>query len=506
MGNKLIGKQVKPDYAVIAILVIGAFIALLSNTLLNIALPSIMTEFNVTESTVQWLTTGYMLVNGIMIPSTAFLIQRFSARHLFLTAMLLFTAGTIIGGFAPEFWVLLGGRMIQASGAAIMMPLLMTVMMNSFPVEKRGQAMGIFGLVMVFAPAIGPTLSGYIIESYSWPVLFHIISPISFLILVLAFIKLHDKKEKIAIKIDFFSIVTSAIGFGGILYGFSTAGNKGWDSTEVIVTLVVGFLSLIIFILRQFKLEQPMLDFRVYKYPMFALSSAISATLNMAVFSGMLLMPIYLQWLRGVSPLESGLLMLPGALVMGIMSPITGNLFDKFGAKILAFVGLTITLITTYMFSQLTFDTSYTSLIIMYTLRMFGMSMIMMPIMTNGMNQLPARSTPHGTAMNSTLSQVSGAIGSSLLITIMSNRRNSEMAHLTEEAMSATGTQMSDSAMAEMQMQLYSKATLEGINFSFLISTFILLATLILSFFIKRSRPPEEKVDRQTNKSITEEA
>ena len=345
MENKLIGKQVKPDYGILAILLIGAFVALLSNTLLNIALPSIMKEFDITASTVQWLTNGYMLVNGIMIPSTAFLIQRYSVRKLFLTAMTLFTIGTITAGFSPVFALLLIGRMIQASGAAIMMPLLMNVLLTSFPIEKRGGAMGIMGLVMIFAPAIGPTLSGWIIEHYSWPMLFHIISPIALLVLIFAFFKLNDKKEKVVIKLDVLSIILSSIGFGGVLYGCSTAGNKGWDDPQVYITLIVGVIALIVFILRQLKLEQPMLDFRIYKYPMFALGSAISITLNMALFSAMLLMPIYLQNLRGISPLDSGLLMLPGAIIMGIMSPITGKLFDKFGAKILALVGLSITII-----------------------------------------------------------------------------------------------------------------------------------------------------------------
>ncbi|WP_019241749.1 MULTISPECIES: DHA2 family efflux MFS transporter permease subunit [Bacillus] len=486
MENKLIGKQVKPDYGILAILLIGAFVALLSNTLLNIALPSIMKEFDITASTVQWLTNGYMLVNGIMIPSTAFLIQRYSVRKLFLTAMTLFTIGTITAGFSPVFALLLIGRMIQASGAAIMMPLLMNVLLTSFPIEKRGGAMGIMGLVMIFAPAIGPTLSGWIIEHYSWPMLFHIISPIALLVLIFAFFKLNDKKEKVVIKLDVLSIILSSIGFGGVLYGCSTAGNKGWDDPQVYITLIVGVIALIVFILRQLKLEQPMLDFRIYKYPMFALGSAISITLNMALFSAMLLMPIYLQNLRGISPLDSGLLMLPGAIVMGIMSPITGKLFDKFGAKILALVGLSITIITTYYFSKLTFTTTYTTLIILYTIRMFGMSMVMMPIMTNGLNQLPLKSTPHGTAMNSTLSQVSGAIGGALLVTVMANRTTTHAKELAEAAMSKLTGTPSEAAMAEMKQQIMAQATINGINDSFFVSMWITVFALILALFIRR--------------------
>ena len=220
----------KGSYGILIILMVGAFISILNSTLLNIALPSIQTDLGIETSTVQWLTTGYMLVNGIMIPTTAFLIRKYSVRNLFLTAMLLFSIGTIVAGVAHVFPLLLGARMVQAAGSAIMMPLLMNVLLTSFPVEKRGSAMGLFGLVMMFAPAIGPTLSGWIIEHYDWRMLFHFITPLALLVLIFGFFKLKDKKEKVDIKIDILSVILSSLGFGGLLYGFSSAGSKGWDS------------------------------------------------------------------------------------------------------------------------------------------------------------------------------------------------------------------------------------------------------------------------------------
>ena len=284
-------KTDRPPYGILAVLMIGAFIAFLNNTLLNIALPSIMKDLNVDTSTVQWLSTGFMLVNGILIPTTAFLIQKYSVRRLFLIAMALFTLGTILAGFAHAFPLLLIGRMVQASGSAIMMPLLMNVMLTSFPVEKRGAAMGVFGLVLMGAPAIGPTLSGWIIEHYDWRMLFHFVTPIAVIVLLIGVFLLKDKKEKVDIRLDLFSVLLSSLGFGGLLYGFSSAGSKGWDSPYVYGTLIIGVISLVSFILRQLKLERPMLEFRIYKYPMFALSSAISMTITMAMFSAMILTP-----------------------------------------------------------------------------------------------------------------------------------------------------------------------------------------------------------------------
>jgi EmrB/QacA subfamily drug resistance transporter len=488
----------QPPYGIIAVLIVGAFIAFLNNTLLNIALPSIMVDLDIGPSTVQWLTTGFMLVSGIMIPLSAYLIQKYSVRHLFLAAMGLFTIGTILGGIAHIFPVLLTGRMIQASGTAIMMPLLMNVMLVSFPIEKRGTAMGVFGLVLMFAPAIGPTLSGWLIEHYDWRMLFHFITPIAAVVLLLGFFMLKDKKEKIKLRLDILSVTLSSLGFGGLLYGFSSAGSKGWDSPHVYATLIIGTASLVWFILRQLNQDNPMLNFRIYKYPMFALSSAITMVVTMAMFSGMLLLPIYVQTVRGISPLDAGLLLLPGAIVMAIMSPITGRLFDKFGGRVLAIVGLAITVITSYYFSRLSMETTYTQLIILYTVRMFGMSMVNMPVSTNGLNQLPTRYYPHGTAMNNTMQQVAGAIGTALLVTLMSNRAEIHGERLAEEAMKgAAGQAATPAALAEMKQQIAMKAMLEGINDAFFVTVFIALVALIMAFFIKRAKQEEDTIGRK---------
>jgi EmrB/QacA subfamily drug resistance transporter len=490
-----IKKTAGPPYGVLAVLIIGAFIAFLNNTLLNIALPSIMKDLKIDPSTGQWLITGFMLVNGILIPLSAYLIQKFAVRQLFLAAMLLFTAGTILAGFAHAFPLLLTGRMVQASGSAIMMPLLMNVMLTSFPVEKRGLAMGVFGLVLMFAPAIGPTLSGWIIEHYDWRMLFHFVTPIAIVVVLLGFFLLKDKKEKVDIRLDFLAVVLSSVGFGGILYGFSKAGTEGWDSPQVYGTLAVGVISLVTFILRQLRQERPLLNFRIYKYPMFALSSAISMVVTMAMFSGMLLLPIYVQNIRGISPMDAGLMLLPGAILMAIMMPITGKLFDKFGGRALAVIGLVITVVTSYFLSKLTLETTYTELIILYTVRMFGMSMVNMPVTTNGLNQLPARFYPHGTAMNNTLSQVAGAIGTALLVTVMTTRAKAHATELIEAAKNVVpnpAIEVTEAMKLEMQHQIEMQSMLAGINDAFFVSVFIAGLALVLALFIKRAKQAED--------------
>ncbi|PIC83518.1 DHA2 family efflux MFS transporter permease subunit [Sporosarcina sp. P1] len=474
----------KPPYGIIAILFIGAFVAILNNTLLNIALPVIMEEFSITPSAVQWLTTGYMLVNGIMIPASAFFIQKFTNRRIFIIAMVLFSLGTFIAIIAPTFSLLVVARMIQATGSALMMPLLMNVMLTAFPIEKRGAALGMFGLVMFTAPAIGPTLSGWIVEHYSWRTLFEIVLPISLLTLALAIFKLKNITPNRDVRINFSSLVLSTIGFGGLLYGFSSAGEKGWSSPIVYGTIAIGTISLVLFILKQLRMKEPMLDFRIYKYPMFALASVVSMVLSVAMFSGMILTPLYVQNVRGISPLDAGLLMLPGAVLMGIMSPITGRLFDKYGPRVLVYTGLSISVFSTYLLSQLQMDTGYYYLMGVYTLRMFGLSMVMMPVMTNGMNSLPMISNPHGTAMNNTLQQVSGAIGSALLLTLMTKRLDVSAAVQAKD-LAASGVDVST-----MKAEIERMAMLDGVNHAFFISTMITLVALILSLFIKRVMPP----------------
>ncbi|WP_342508252.1 DHA2 family efflux MFS transporter permease subunit [Sporosarcina sp. FSL K6-2383] len=492
----------KPPYGMIAILFIGAFVALLNNTLLNIALPTIMVEFDVKPSVVQWLTTGYMLINGILIPASAFFIQKFTNRGVFITAMASFTLGTLLAMLAPSFGVLVAARMIQAVGSAMMMPLLMNVMLTAFPIERRGTAMGIFGLVMFTAPAIGPTLSGWVIEHYTWRTLFGIVLPFAILTLLYAFFKLRNITPNRNVKLDVFSLVLSSVGFGGLLYGFSSAGDKGWDAPIVYGTIIIGVIALVTFIGRQLWMDDPMLDFKIYKHPMFALSSAISIVLSIAMFSGMILTPLYVQTIRGISPFHSGILMLPGAIVMGLMSPITGRLFDKYGPKGLAIIGLTITTVSTYYLSKLGMESGYYYLMMIYTVRMFGISMVMMPIMTNGLNQLPMISNPHGTAMNNTLQQVSGAIGSAVLLTIMTKRMESTGAGLFAEAQASGNAPTTAEGLALLKEQIETQAMLDGINFSFFISTIVAIIALVLTFFVKRVTPPKNSMSLDKSQEI----
>lgn len=454
----------------VIVLLVGSFLAILNQTLLTTALPHFMNDLQITANTGQWLTTIFMLVNGIMIPITAFLIEKYTTRKLFLTSMFLFALGTLVCALAPTFSFLMIGRILQAAGAGIMMPLMQTVFLLIFPVEKRGAAMGMVGLVISFAPALGPTLSGWLVEHYHWSSLFWVVLPVIVIDMIAAYFVLRNVTTLHNPKVDMLSIILSTLGFGGLLFGFSYAGAHSWMSASVILPTVVGLITLVWFIFRQLKLEQPILEFRVFKYKVFTLTTVIGMVVFMSLIGGSTILPIYMQDMHHFTALDTGLMLLPGAVLMGLMSPITGRIFDKIGARALSIGGLAVIFVTTALFTNLTVTTSFAYLSIIYALRMIGLAMVMMPVTTAGINVLPRRLIPHGTAMNNTMRQIAGAIGTAVLITIMT--------------MSALDPQVT----GDVDM-----AMIHGVNVSFMAATVLSLIGLILAFFIKKQDEEQPK-------------
>lgn len=400
---------------------IAAFIGLLNETALNMAFVEISKGFGIETSTVQWLTTGYLLVLGIFVPVSSFLMQRFTTRQLFGASLSLSIVGTFIAAIAPTFSILLIARIVQALGTAIILPLMMTVILMVYPVDKRGAAMGKIGLVIVFAPAIGPTLAGVILQKFSWHFIFGVTLPFLIIAILVGLKFIENVSEVKPTKLDVLSFSLSTIGFGGVVYGFSISGGLGtFMATEVYLAVGIGLLALMLFTIRQLKLETPMLNLRVFKYPMFTLGLLIILALMMTLLSVMVLLPIYLQNVLLLVPLIAGLLLLPGGVVNAFMSVVAGNLFDKYGPKLMIPLGLGLTLISLIFLRTIGTDTSNFTIIIMHVLLLFGISFIMMPAQTNGLNQLPRELYTDGAAIMNTLLQVAGAIGTAIAVTIMS--------------------------------------------------------------------------------------
>ncbi|AIQ33065.1 MFS transporter [Paenibacillus sp. FSL P4-0081] len=469
----------------LTILIFGCFLSTLNQTLLNVALSSLMDVFDVTATTVQWISTGFMLVNGILIPATAYLMKRFTTRQLFLSAMLFLLMGSITCAAAPSFSVLLIGRMIQAAGAGIIMPLLMSVVLAIFPVEKRGSAMGLLGLAMIFAPAIGPTLSGFVVEYHSWRWLFIGLIPLVLIVIVLAFKYLVNVSDTAKSKLDVVSVLLSTIGFGLILYGFSSAGSKGWGDAVVILTLAVGVAVTALFCVRQIKSDDPLLNLSVFKNKVFTLTSLINVLITMMMYADMILLPIYLQKGRGFTPFDAGLLLLPGALVNAFMSPVTGKLYDRFGAKPLFIIGLLFIIPAMWAVTDLSESTTYTYLMIRTIGLRIGLSFITMPLNTAGLNALPRQLGTHGTAVNNTVRQIAGAIGTAVVITIYTAQTTSH---------AATVLRSNPSTTAE---HLKSLASMLGASDAYYFMMILAAAAFVITLFmpVKSKLLPDKKAN-----------
>jgi len=461
---------------IVAALIIGAFVAILNETLLNIAFPDLMKEFGVQTATIQWLSTAYILVVGILVPVTALLQQWFTTRQMFLSAMILFLAGTIICGTASVFGVLLAGRVVQALGTGLMLPVLMNTILIIFPPEKRGGAMGMIGLVIMFGPAIGPTLSGLIIDSLSWRWLFYLVIPLAAFSVIFAAVFLKNVSDLTKPKVDILSILLSTVGFGGIVYGFSKAGEGSWSDPEVYWTLICGGIALVLFVWRQLVVKEPILDLRAFKYPMFSLVTVMMLVLMMTLFSTMIMLPLFLQGALLMTAFKSGLTLMPGGIVNGIMAPISGKLFDKFGPRFLVVPGLVLVLIVVWLFTGIESSANAGYVVTLHIILLVGISLIMMPAQTTGLNQLPRHLYPHGTAIMNTLQQVAGAIGTALFITIMSSGSKRYL-----------NTSPNPNSPAEAV-----NAMVAGMHSAFWVAFCIGLVALVLGLFVKRTQAPQE--------------
>ncbi|MDU3704075.1 MAG: DHA2 family efflux MFS transporter permease subunit [Staphylococcus epidermidis] len=506
-SNFIFGKGITRG-KILAAMLFGMFIAILNQTLLNVALPKINTEFNISASTGQWLMTGFMLVNGILIPISAFLFNKYSYRKLFIIGLALFTLGSLVCAISFNFPIMMSGRVLQAIGAGILMPLGSNVIVTIFPPEKRGVAMGTMGIAMILAPAIGPTLSGYIVQNYHWNVMFYGMFFIGIIAIVIGLFWFKLYQSTTNPKADIPGIIYSTIGFGSLLYGFSEAGNKGWGSTEIVTMFIVGTVFIIFFILRELRMKAPMLNLEVLKYPTYTLTTIINMIVMMSLYGGMILLPLYLQNLRGFSALDSGLLLLPGALVMGALGPVAGKLLDTIGIKPLAIFGIGIMTYATWELSKLNMDTTYLHIMWIYIVRSFGMAFIMMPIMTAGMNALPPRLISHGNAFVNTMRQLAGSIGTAILVTVMTTQQTNHLSAFSEE-LDKTNPVIQDhmrelaqqyggesAAMKVLLEHVNKLASVEGVNDAFIVATIISAIALILSLFLQGKKKAQLSAEK----------
>ena len=457
--------------SIIAILLVAAFVVILNETTMNVALAHIMEDFHVTERTAQWLTTAFMLTMAVVIPITGWLLERLPTRVVFTLAMSLFSAGTLIAAVAPTFALLLGGRIVQASGTAVMMPLLMTTIMHLVPPQARGQMMGNISMVISVAPAVGPTLSGLLLQFGSWRYIFAFVLPIAVAILVLGRLKLRNANEPRPVPLDGWSIPLTVIAFGPLIYGLSLIGDPNAPFWEPMLAIGIGVAGLIGFAARQFVLQardRAFLDLRAFTFGSFTVALLMIAIGMMALFGTIIMLPLLLQRVYGLEPIQVGLMMLPGGVAMGVIGPIVGRLYDRVGPRPLVVPASFVVLAVFVFFAFLTPTTPWWLVMIGHMLMSASFAFTFTPLFTVALGSLPKRLYSHGSALIGTIQQVAGAAGTALFVTVFAMQADA----------AASGGASPDAAM------------LAGSHWAFLGAGAVWTAAVVAGFFLRR--PVEE--------------
>ncbi|MDJ0348741.1 DHA2 family efflux MFS transporter permease subunit [Cryobacterium sp. PH29-G1] len=456
----------KRNQLVIRLLLISAFVVILNETIMGVALPRLMKDLSITATAAQWLTTAFMLTMAVVIPITGFLIQRFHTRPVFITAMTLFSTGTLVAALAPGFEVLLIGRIVQASGTAIMMPLLMTTVMTLVAPASRGKTMGNISIVISVAPAIGPTISGLILSVLDWRWMFLLVLPIAVGALLLGAARIQNVTTPRTIPIDVISIILSALGFGGFVYGLS---NLGGASAAGWLPLGVGLIALAVFILRQVHLQRTdraLLDLRTFNSRNFTLAISMLGISMLALFGTIILLPLYMQNVLGMTALASGLLLLPGGLTMGLLAPFVGRIYDRRGTTILLVPGSILVSAAFWAMTMLAQTTPPWMLMLAHITMSAGLALLFTPLFSAGLGSLKPSLYSHGSAVVGTVQQLAGAAGTALFIAVMTSQSADLMAQGVSEV----------SAIAS------------GIRGAFLCGAIISLVAIPAAFLVRR--PP----------------
>lgn len=460
------------DKTLIGLLLVAGFTVILNETVMGVALPVLMRDLGVTAATGQWLTTGFMLTMAVVIPATGYIMGRFRLRPIFITAMSLFTLGTAIAAAAPGFGVLLVGRVVQASGTAVMLPLLMTTALTLVPPSIRGRIMGTISIVISVAPAIGPTISGLVLSQLTWRWIFIVMLPVALVALGLGAWKVRDVTTPRPTRLDVLSLALSAVGFGALIFGLSSIGESAGGHVLVApwIPITVGVVSLAVFAWRQIRLQEsadgPLMDLRVFARRSYTVSALVLVIGFMAMFGALIVLPIFLQQVLELGTLQTGLLLLPGGLTMGALSPVVGRLYDRVGPRPLVTPGVLALSAGLWLLSTLHPGTSSLTVVGVHVLLSIGLAFMITPLFTSALGSLPRDLYGHGSAIVNTMQQLAGAAGTALFITVLST---------TTAARTAEGADL-------------LSATADGVQGAFLWGGVVSLVAVAASLLVRR--PP----------------
>lgn len=470
--------QRRRNSQVIGLLIIAAFTMILNETIMGIALPHLMEDLSVSAVAAQWLTTGFLLTMAVVIPLTGFILQHFTTRAVFLAALGMFTLGTLIAALAPGFTVLLVARVVQACGTAVMLPLLMTTVMQLEPPATRGRRMGNISIVISVAPAIGPTISGLILSVLHWRFLYVFVLPVALTVLILGYRRLQNVNEPRHDRVDAISVPLSAFGFGGIVLGLSLIGESAHGlAAQTVVPLVVGAVAISLFIWRQNRLQREdraLLDLRTFRTPNFRFSVALFIITSMSMFGMFILMPIFLQNVLELTVLQCGLLILPGGLISGLLAPKVGRLYDQVGPRPLVVPGATLIVTGLGLLALFAYPgTQWWQLLIGHIVMSTGIAFVFTPLFSASLGSLPRSLYSHGSATLSTMQQMAAGAGTAMFVAIMT----------------AVSVVKVDQGVDDVLAQA------SGIRFALVVAACIAVIGVILATFIIKPEETEETED-----------
>jgi len=402
--------------------VVGTFMVMLDQTVVNIALPKITTVFNVGVHETQLVVTSYMLALAIIMPATGFLSDTFGTKRMYLITMILFTGGSLLCGLAWNNTSLVAFRIVQGLGGGMMMPLGMAMLFKAVPPQERNTIMGFFGLPLMLAPVLGPTLGGYLVEYVDWRVIFTLNVPIGMLGIFLGWRLLRESELISGLAFDLRGFVLSAIGFSALLLAFTDAAFDGWTSPGIMARFGIGIIALCLWVWVELTDKHPLLDLRLFKIPVFALSSGVNFIVTLGMFGSMLVLPLFLQNLRGLGAAETGVILIFQVLPMTVLMPVIGRVVDRVGARMVLLIGLPLVAYSTLQFANLDLTTSDATLRWWLLARGAAMGMVMMPAMTAGLNAVPLPQMSRASSMSNVMRQVFGAFGTAVVVTVLQVR------------------------------------------------------------------------------------
>ncbi|MBU3177557.1 DHA2 family efflux MFS transporter permease subunit [Clostridium estertheticum] len=426
------GNDSSNRWLVLFVVIIGTFMSALDSSIVNIAVPTLMSVFGVSLDQIKWILTAYTLSVGVVIPFTGYLMERFDFKQIYMFALGMFSVGSLLCGLAWSNNAMIIFRIIQALGGGMIVPVGMAVIFTLFPPNERGKALGIWGIAAMVAPSIGPTLGGYLLQVATWRLLFYINVPIGIAGVILAGIIMKQGPKKPKISFDYLGFVSISISLVSLLYVLGE-GTIDWSNIKTQMLMTIGILGMVFFVINELTHDNPLLELRILKELNFSISQGITMITTLAMMSGMYVLPVFLQNVRGFSAMETGMIMFPSAIVTAVMMPISGALFDKFGAKVLTITGLIIVAIASYEFTFLSMGMSKDTIIMLNCVRGLGIGLCMMPVNTAGMNCIPLHLTAKASALSNTIRQVTASLSVTIMTSLIQTRTSFNYAKLSDE-------------------------------------------------------------------------